>query len=845
MRELPARPTGVEAGVCALSTVVSGAAADDSASSPSEEEASVSAPRATSRGAAADEAGGALIAGAARSDACDAVLDSVARRLSGVSAPRALLPASALVDSWEREYDRGEEAVGGGDVAATAVTPPFPPPRASVPDSRFAASVPAGAGAPASRSLEMSPRELALEAELARLMRARDDDEERFQGELRARADDVEYHREMAQAAEVRAARVEQERMAELQSAAEVARAQADAQLRDEQARVAHADAQLRGERERAEAAAEQLHDERARASNERARVEAAMEQQLRSERARAEAAEAAARQYARPYEQTAAAAAAAAQEAEERRANTALLKTLALRLADKPAERPRPIVLPWASEFATAALQRYGAPVDTQQCCDNCPDPSNRELYKSFLDRTSNGKLLRVFTDDLDMIGFLDEYKNLLGYLYTIVLTSKSADVGERHVRQVLQASLEWSSTAQGKHTRLISAKRNVAPSSSVTEVLRAVEQAFVAPSATAGHIEYDKAIAALTIDQGWSPSASLSKMIQLTATHLNKAQDSDHVWKEVKWRWEKSMHEQSVAHAFLAPITDKLCDPDFSQHAGSERWNQFIRSVEYQTRFQAGLKDAIGTAQGAGAGGSSGGGAGAGGGGASVGGGKKTKDKSLPLAEVPPVSLNSLSAAVLQQMVSDGTLSASVLQQLQSDGSLPAGVNSLQAAMAANGGALLGGGGGGPGSQTGSQRPSWGDETWVQQQGTLGKPAPLDRDRPPLHTVKVLQALGIPHDPAKMAPNGVLVGEACPACAFKNRIKTWYVRQGQRNAEGSGAVVGDRPPGSRDTAYVHLAEKCVVMYEQLHRHVRSHPDQAHLFDPLPAGQDHRSLAP
>ena len=121
-------------------------------------------------------------------------------------------------------------------------------------------------------------------------------------------------------------------------------------------------------------------------------------------------------------------------------------------------------------------------------------------------------------------------------------------------------------------------------------------------------------------------------------------------------------------------------------------------------------------------------------------------------------------------------------------------------------------------------------------------GKPCPSGREKHPLWTVKVCQKLGIPI-PSGMPSGDISVGKHCPVCAQRGKIldENWYYKPTDPEFVKNGSRVRDA--SKQGCAWTHRHTICTFLWHKLHVHVKANPQDAYLFDELPAGQDPSSM--
>ena len=453
-----------------------------------------------------------------------------------------------------------------------------------------------------------------------------------------------------------------------------------------------------------------------------------------------------------------------------------------------------------WCRASKDSVFSEFNVEVDKSAAAKRRPDPAQRESFRQFLERSGNKSLLKPYMDKLSFEKFIHHHRDLLQYLYVLALTQKSAEAGDDYVRRSLYESLEHFST-NAQYSKLGEVRLLITADTSATELLRAIERAFVPVTRSAAMLGYEQATRALTISNGVKPSAALSRLTELAASHLGREQSHPQVWSEVSWRWVVLMQDQVAHHPFVQPIVDKLCDPEFADAADArERWDKFVRRAEATKAFQEGMA-AVAASKPA----------------------DRGTDKGAGAGRKPQLDRDEL-RKIFQEEVRKHAGTPPFVGALEQEGG---------AVLGAGGGGRLGGGG----RPSGPPSIGWGSLDWVRTHGVEGKPAPLDPNRPPLHTAAVCKKVGIPLL-ADMQPAGSFVGPSCPACAFKGNISEWFARPGTPEFAQYGSKI--RQPGAKGTAYIHRAERCVVLYEKAHIYARASGDMS-VFDPLPAGQDHR----
>ena len=135
---------------------------------------------------------------------------------------------------------------------------------------------------------------------------------------------------------------------------------------------------------------------------------------------------------------------------------------------------------------------------------------------------------------------------------------------------------------------------------------------------------------------------------------------------------------------------------------------------------------------------------------------------------------------------------------------------------------------------------------DDWVAREGVAGYPAPGSPDRYPLFVRKIYRRLGLEIPADFPTSRGTPVGPNCPACKATRGIPDsgWYVHEKDtiHFATLGGSRVRPRGGGVRfapNTAYYHAAHTCTSLWTLVHKHVRAHPEDKDLFDPVPAGAD------
>ena len=115
--------------------------------------------------------------------------------------------------------------------------------------------------------------------------------------------------------------------------------------------------------------------------------------------------------------------------------------------------------------------------------------------------------------------------------------------------------------------------------------------------------------------------------------------------------------------------------------------------------------------------------------------------------------------------------------------------------------------------------------DDGWTKANGVPNHP--IDKDRPHIHVGNVCRKIGLPIPPElTSAKAGELGGFHCPCNHFRKVAADKWVMFGEHKA-------------APDLQLKHAYSKCRHIYAELHKHVKAHPEDAHLFDEIASGSE------
>ena len=470
---------------------------------------------------------------------------------------------------------------------------------------------------------------------------------------------------------------------------------------------------------------------------------------------------------------------------------------------------------LPWVTGSTHPALRGFTTAVNEQMAAATAP--SDKSSLHTVYETLKPEVLLKPFHDGLPQAQYLEERMRLTTSLYSLACTATSEGKADGLAFAVVVRALGRSASGSkplgggaNSYTRLeqISTRVNelsqgetiknesgLLSGANTANLLNLFDCAFAAPTRFSNYRQLEEALNELSFERGVPPSAALVRMRQLINMH--EGADSRGVWEKTSSHISTQLSKQLNNHEVLRPFVDKIMDADFAERSFDDWHKQFL-IYEDDIRF----KDALASVK------------------SRVGGQVSTRPQTMPKTRHNEQSgqtqlLNRIAA----------------LERARDSSEPPQGRDWLSGQVASASASIA----------TGTSRGtgSFGfDEAWVLKEGVPGKPAPSSREKWPLWTAKVCEALNVSM-PEGMPRGDVMVGSKCPVCAERGVIPSdnWYYHPNNPAFVENGSR--ERPQNKPRCSWMHHHSKCSYLWAKVHKHVKLNPNDAYLFDKLPEGQD------